>query len=185
MNKSRAFAAVPRDTSNLLVVGEETYNRQTRVDSSGLTNGRLQLTYFTARKSETTSQVRVISGGTATATVTLARIGLYSIAANGDGTFVAATDSDTSLLASTNTLYTRSWAVPAAKVAGQRYALGVLVLAATAGSVTSVVTSGFGTELATAPRLNGIISGLSDLPASFAEAGLSTTSFLMYGAVLP
>lgn len=172
-------------TASPLDAGEETFSRLNRVDSFTLTNQRLQLTYFTARKSETTTQCRVLSGGVTAATVTLIRFGLYLIAADGGGTLVASTVNDTTLLAATNTSYTRSWSAPYAKVAGQRYAFGVLSSATTAGSLTAIVTSGFTSELSIAPRVTAHLPGQADLPASFTDAGLTNTPNPFYAVVLP
>lgn len=179
------LGVTPATDGSLLAVGEETFSRIRRTDSSSLTNQRLQLTYFTARTSETTTQVRILSGGVATATPTLVRIGLYLIAADGGGTLVASTANDTTLLSATNTSYTKAWASSYVKVAGSRYAVGVLVAAATAGSVTSITTSGFSAELAIAPRITGHLAGQADLPASFTDAALTATVFPFYAAILP
>jgi hypothetical protein len=181
----RTAATTGSPITGPLDAGEETFSRFSRVDSFSLTNQRLQLTYFTARKSETTTQGKVICGGVAAATPTLIRYGLYLIAANGDGTLVASTPSDTTLLAATNAAYPKAWSTPYAKVAGQRYAFGVLSVAATAGSLTGIVTSGFTAELAVAPRLTAHLPGQADLPASFTDAGLTNTPNPFYAAVLP
>jgi hypothetical protein len=170
---------------SLLTTGEETFSRVNRTDSNNLTSGAMQLIYFTARKTESTSQLRLISGGTGTATVTLGRIGLYAIDGTGAGTLIAATANDTALLSATNTVYTKSWAAPANKVAGQRYALGTLIIGATAGSVTGMTTSAFASEMAMAPRTAGRLNSQSDLPANFTDAALATAFFYPYMAVLP
>jgi len=172
-------------SGNYLTVGEETFNRVTRTDTNSLTSQAMQLNYFTARKSETTTQVRVISGGVATGTPTLVRYGLYAIDGAGAGTLVAATSSDTSQLAATNTTYTKAWTTPYAKVAGQRYAVAVLTVASTAGSLTGIATSGFSAELAVAPRITGRLNSQTDLPSTFTDASLVTAFFHFYAAVLP
>lgn len=178
----------PSDTRNLLATGEETLPRDLVTNSGGITmtSGTLRLTFFTARKTETTTQVRVISGGTAAgATPTLCRVGLYAVDATGDGTLVASIPNDTALFATQLTAYTRSWSVALAKVAGIRYALGDLVVTgATAPTLVGAIPVS-SAELAVAPRLSGILTGQTDLPAGFTEAGLTATTTRVYGAVLP
>lgn len=175
---------------NLLTTGEETLSREmadsTAVSSS--TSGSLRLTYFTARKSETITQVRLYSGGTAAgATPTLCRIGLYTVAANGSLTaLVASTTNDTALFAAANTAYTKSWSSSYAKVAGQRYALGVLVVSGAAMPTFLGRVLGSAAEASTiAPILSASVSGQSDLPASVALGSLGTSGNRIYAALLP
>lgn len=167
----------PRDLHNLLEVGEETLPRDIATSSAvGITSGDVRLTYFTARKSETSTQVRMISGGTAAAaTPTLCRIGLYSIASDGAGTLVASTPNDTAMFSATATAYTKSWSASVAKTAGQRYALGIIVItaAATPTFVGLGPTGSTSNENAQAPRIAGLLTGQSDLPASFTGAAIS------------
>lgn len=173
-------------SGNLLESGEETLVRGQRTDSSTITSQRLALTYFNARKSETTSAVRFWCGSTAAATVTLIRAGLWTIAANGDGTLVASTPNDTALLGTPSAANTKSWSVPYAKVAGVRYAVGILSVATTAGSmIGTTAATGFGAELAVAPRLSGGWSNQTDLPSSFTDANITATSPPMYFALIP
>lgn len=177
----------PSDTRNLLAVGEETVSRHWARDTTVLTGtGAFRVTFFTARKSETTTQIRVHSGGTAAAaTPTLVRLGLYLVDAAGNGTLVAATANDTTLFAAANTAYTKTWSTPYAKTAGQRYAFGSLVVtSATAPTLVGGVI-GSASEAATAPRLAAQITGQTDLPASFTDAALATTGNWQYAAILP
>lgn len=174
--------------SNQLASGEETYDRRHILTNTGisLTSQLLRLTYFTARKSETTAQVRINSGTTAAAaTPTLVRIGLYLIASNGDGTLVASVPNDTSLMSVANTGYTRSWSTPYAKISGQRYAVGVLLVSATTVPTICGGTMNAVNEPAASPRLSAAISGQTDLPASFTDASVLTTGSSPYAAVLP
>lgn len=190
MTGSRAFAAVaPIDARNLLAVGEETIARDLASSSTiAVASGELRLTYFTARKTEPSTQVRVPTGGTAAAaTPTLCRIGLYTVAANGNGTLVAAIANDTALFAATFTAYTRTWASPVAKVAGRRYAVGILVVTAAATPTFAGVNAAgsVASEATVVPRLSGTLTGQTDLPASFTDAGLSTGARRYYAAILP
>lgn len=184
-----AISKIDRGTYDGLVSsGEETFERLF-MSSSGSptsTSGRLILGYFTARKTETTANVRVISGNVAAAaTPTLCRIGLYTEAANGDLALVASTANDTALFASTFTPYVRAWTASYAKVMGQRYALGILVVSGAAmpalygnGGVSS-------SEAAIAPRLCGMVTGQADLPVSVLAASVAANNACPYGVVLP
>lgn len=178
----------PTDIRDALTTGEETIDRRTTFAANlAATSGSLRLTHFTARKTETTSNVRVASGGTAAgATPTLCRIGLYTIAANGDGTLVANVASDTALFATANTMYTKAWATPYAKLAGQRYALGVLVVTAAAAPTLAgnSLGAGLSAEAALAPRLSGALAGQTDLPSTFTDASLTATGHFVYAALV-
>ena len=169
----------PRDTTNLLTVGEETFTRDFATTSTGMTSQALRLTYFTARKTETTTQVRVLT------TPTLCRVGLYSIASNGDGTLVASTANDTTLFAAASTAYTKSWSVAYAKVSGQRYAIGVLVVSSVTVPTIIAALLNTATEPAIDPRLSGSLGAQSDLPSSFTSASVAAASSRPYAAVLP
>lgn len=173
-------------TGNLLTVGEETAPRLTVSGAGGASSQQLRLSYFTARKSETSTQVRIWTGGTAAgATPTLARIGMYEIDAAGAGVLVASTVSDTTLFAATSTAYTRSWSSSFMKTAGKRYALGVLVVSAATMPVWAATPLFQPVESGMSPRLAGSISGQSDLPASFAEVSVGVSATHVYAAILP
>lgn len=170
-----------------LAVGEFTVPRQVATGSNvAAATGVLSLSYFTAKKSETCGQVRIKTGGTAAAaTPTLARIGLYTVDAAGAGTLVASIPNDTALFAATFTNYTRSWSTPVAKVAGQRYALGVITVSA--GATATFIGIAVNADPTVAPRTHGTWTGQTDLPASFADASLGTAaaSGIVYAALIP
>lgn len=177
---------VPVDP-NALASGESTIRRHdATLQSITMTSQLLRLSYFTALKTETVSSIRVLTGSTgAAATPSLVRLGLYTVAANGDIALVASTPSDTSLLASTTTAYTKALSVAYAKVAGQRYAVGALVVtAATAPTLVGLgvaVTS----ESGVAPKLGGSVSGQADLPASVVAASITDSGNCIYAALVP
>lgn len=141
--------------------------------SSG-SSGRLRLTYFTSDATILATSLAVSSGSIAATGTSLCRYGIYSIAANGNGTLIAATDSDTNIFASINTVYSRSFAAPVTITAGNRYAAGPLWVGS--GTVPYLVVYtiygtlylGSGSE-----RLAGYIPSLSDLPASFVDSAVT------------
>jgi hypothetical protein len=176
-------------TATSLATGQETMDRLNVVASNGaFASQSLRLTYFTARKTESLSQIRVWTGGTAAgATPTLIRFGLYSVATNGDITLVASTPNDTTLLATINTAYTKAFSAAYTVATGLRYAVGILVVSAAAmpSFMTASIFTNFAAELAQAPRRTATISAQADLPASVASGSLSNSSPAIYLALLP
>lgn len=176
-----------QDAYSRLVTGQGTMPRTEAISTVTYASGTVRLSHFTAIKSETSTQVTTVSGSTAAAaTPTLCRVGLYSIAANGDGTLVASIANDTTLWATINTAYTRSWSVPYAMVAGQRYAIAAMVVSA-AATPTMLGSSGLNlpSVYAAAPRMCGLIPAQADLPASFLDSGLTATTTRLYATILP
>lgn len=182
---SGSIARVPYPEEwNELTVGQGTAER-TDTSSAGQSTGtgNLRLAYFTARKSDLVTQVRAISSGTAAgATPTLVRFGLYSIAANGDGTLVAATVNDTTIFAAASTAYTRNLSASYQMVLGQRYAAGILVVTGATAPTILGGNIGDSNEFAMAPRINGVIVGQADLPASFLAlaGGAATRPYMVF-----
>lgn len=173
----------------LLAAGEETLPRATLgFTSSGFyvptVSGRVFGAQFVARKTETCAQMRVYTGNVAAgATPTLCKMGVYSVASNGDHTLVASTASDTALFAAAITGYTRSFQASFTKVAGARYAAVVLVVtAATAPNFVGLLGS---IEFSAASVLATRLDSQTDLPASIAVGSLLTNASATYAALLP
>lgn len=169
-----------------LTTGQSTIARRL-VTSSTLpsTNGVIRLTYFTARKSETVTQVRVPCGATASAGSTLQRIGLYSIDGSGNLTLVASTPNDTALWASPNTGYTKAFSASYALTRGTRYAIGLLVVGTTTAPTFMGTGAGAGSEFGQSPRLAALLSGKTDLDASVSVGSLTDTAAQYYMVLLP
>lgn len=184
-----ATPAAGGSDGNALTVGEETVSRDLcTLSNLANTSGTIRFNYFTAKKTETTTQVRVSSGSTAAgATPTLVKIGLYSVDGSGNLTLVASTASTTSMFAATNTAYTTAWAAPYAKVAGQRYALAYLVVTAAVlpTSVGFTIATPILAEAALDPRTNGQLAAQSDLPSTISAGSVATASGRYYAVVLP
>ena len=140
-------------------------------------SGSLHLTYFDADKTAVVTTVGARSGGTAAgATPTVARIGLYSVAANGDLTLIASTANDTALFSAANTNYSKSFSASATVTRGQRLAVGVLVVSgATMPTLVGNSGNAGSSELAIAPRLCGLVTGQTDLPSSVAAGSVSNS----------
>jgi hypothetical protein len=142
---------------------------------------------MTAQKTETITQARFYCGATAAgATPTLIRLGVYTEAANGDLTFVMGTTNDTTLLTTPNTAYTKGFTSSWNKVAGTRYAVGLLVVTAAAVPTTpSIQLPSIGTDMLLAPKICSARTGQSDLPGSVLNANLGTTGGIPYYVLLP
>lgn len=159
-----------------LTTGEMIPNRY-EITSAAVTHasGTVVLCYFVADKTETITTLTAYTSGTAAgATPTLCRMGIYSIAANGDGTLVASTPNDTALFAAINTAYPKALSASLSKVAGQRYATALLVVSGAAmpthlGAAFQATTP-FSNIQALAPARNARITSQSDLPSSFVAA---------------
>lgn len=124
------------------------------------------------------TQATAVVGSTAKSSATLIRIGLYTVAGNGDMTLVASTTNDTSLFGSSYTPYTKALASSYAFVKGQRYAAAILQVATTPANLYSA--AGFVSNAGLTPRICSVKSGLSDLPSSQTDATLTANNEKMF-----
>ena len=171
------------------ITGVETFNRffaNSLTVGAGGASGTMRLSYFTPSATVTCSTVVACSGTTAAAaTPTLIRFGFYTVAANGDITLVASTPNDTALFALTSTEYTKALSSAYTFIGGQRYAGAILVISGTTlpsfiGQAASLPIS----TIARGPRLNGFVTGQTDLPASVAAGSIGNGSSLPWIAVV-
>lgn len=189
-----ASSSVPGTTSTAepldadrLTSGEATMRRRDISSNAVATStGSLRLTYFTARKTETITSLRLVSGSTAAAaTPTLVRAGVYSVATNGDLTLVASIANDTTIFAAVLTGYTRALTASLAKVAGQRYAVGLLVVTGVAAPTVLGNLYMASSEAGQAPRLCAAFHGQTDLPASITNAQALDATTIQYSVLVP
>lgn len=171
-----------------LAAGATSMDRRYASQSPTTASGTIRFAYFTAARAETIANIAMCTSGTAAgATPTLCRMGVYSVAANGDLTLVGACTNDTSLFATINTRYVRSLSASYPAVLGQRYAIAVLVVtgAATPTFVGSAPNAALATSFATAPRVSATLAGQTDLASPITSGSLSSTTNAVYGEVLP
>lgn len=180
------LAAKERLDVDVLTSGEASMMRAEVIGTVTMSSGNMRIRYFTARKTETITQVKVSVGATAAgATPTLIRVGIWTADAAGALlSQVAATTNDTTLLATINADSTKSLASSWAKTAGTRYAVGFLVVTgATApvlwGSSISNTIAGH------SPKMGGIMSSQADLPASAASGSVADSGNMPYVEFLP
>jgi hypothetical protein len=181
------YADITTDVfADALTIGESTLlRRQCNAANVPSGTGNCRFTFFTARKTETVTQVRTISGATAAATSTLCRVGIYSVDGSGNLTLIASTANDTALWAATNTAYTKSLSASFSKVRGTRYAVGLIFVGTTAPAFVGINTGFASSEFGIGPRLGALTGGNSDLPASVAVGSLTDTSTQSYTVLLP
>lgn len=171
---------------DLLTTGQSTIRRGAAQSTLTLTSGRVRLGYFTARKSETVVSLRTVATGAAGATPTLGKVGLYTEAANGDLTRVAATANTTSLWATAaptgyETALTASYAV----TKGVRYAVAVLCVTSATAPTIGCEIAGLITETPRSPRQCGHIDGQTDLPSSISAGSIIDSTLRPYAVLLP
>lgn len=171
---------------NRIATGQETFPRETcDQNATAATSGVLELTYFTAYKTETSTQVKTFAGGiAAAATPTTCKVGLYTVASNGDLTRVAITANTTTLWATINTAYTTAWLASVDLVKGQRYALARLIVTGVAAPSwpCQFLAAALGSET---PRINGQVAGQTDIPASISAGTVANTAVRRFAEVLP
>ena len=165
-----------------LASGEWTIGRDSAVSNSGSpASGEEWWAYFTAQRTETVTQIGVLTGSAGASGLTLCRYSLCTVAANGDVTQVASTVSDTTLLAAAATMYFKALQANYTLVAGQRYAVGVIQV----GTTPAKLQGAFSTRGNISPRLHGKITGQTDLVASQAASGMTNQGYRFYAEVTP
>lgn len=137
-------------------------------------------TFFTPRTTTSVSSITVASASTQTTGQSLVRFGLYTVDGSGNATLVARTASDSTIFSAVNTVYTRSFnttgGYPASYTltAGTRYAIGVVVVASTVGTVYTAFNSIPAPLSTLSPRVTGMVASTTDLPTSATSYSTST-----------
>jgi hypothetical protein len=172
---------------SLLVSGEATFDPRLGVAIT-LATQRLQLTYFTALRTETCTQIVCYTAGNAAgATPSLCQMALYSVDASDNLTLIASTPNDTTLFALANTRYAKATSASFTKIQGQRYAVAILVVSS--ATVPSIYGNGGmgGTGLVfnTLPRRQGRVGSQTSLPASISAGTVTIESNGFYMELMP
>lgn len=185
-NNGGTWTALPFGQPGL-ATGESTVAR--RAATTGgltMTSQLLRLGFFTAEKSETITKLRVGVGTTvAGSTPTLIRLGVYSInPATKVLTLIRSTVNDTTLLAAQAT-YEKALSESWAKVAGERYAIGLLVVTAAAAPTIAGISIGLpATELGVSPRESATLAAQANLPETINDDG-ATAPFCANSTGIP
>lgn len=170
--------AAAQPARDLLTAGEVVPQRSEIISNGiGTATGNVYLTYWTADKTETINTLTVSTGSTAAAaTPTLCRMGVFSVAANGDLTLVASTPNDTTLFAAANTPYAKGLSAPFSKIAGTRYATGIIIVSSATmpnfHGKQYAATSWVQTLSRLAPSFLGRLTAQTDLPSSITAGSL-------------
>jgi hypothetical protein len=161
----------------------DVYPRTT--NSSGvLSSGNAYFTFFSPMWTATISNLTVVSANTAATGAQTVRLGLYTF----DGTtatLVARTDSDVTLLGTTNTVFTRAFSTtggyPSTYTlqAGTRYAIAVLYVGTTAPTVYTAFANIPAALSSLGPRLSGYVAAQTDLPTT--SNSFTTTAIAPWG----
>lgn len=143
-----------------------------------MSSGTLRLAYFTARTSEVAASLTVIVGTGAGATPSLVRLGIWIVGDNGKDLdeLVAATANNTALLSTPASKATQALVAPWSRVAGERYAAGLLVVTAAAAPTVAAAASLSSLISTDAPAVSGAVTGQADLPASSTAVVGSTSA---------
>lgn len=158
-----------------------THTISSRIDSIARTDAQASITltsqtmllgYFTPEVAFTATNLLVCASTTQSATITLGRMGLYSVDGSGNLTLLQGTTNDTALLGTGSTVYTKA-ITSTALTRGSRYAVGLLMVGTTAGSVRGA--SGVAALTSLSPRTAAAVTGQSDLPSSVAVGSLTTS----------
>lgn len=177
---------VDTDRRDELAVGESTLSRRAvATGDAALTPGTLQLTYFTARKTEIISRVRTCSGSVASDDSTMCRVAVYEVDEAEDLTLVAATENDDSQWSAVDTTYATAFSASFTKRRGARYAVGALVAGGAAGPNLLGQIQLLRDEAAEKPRLCGALAGQIDLPTNIAAGSVADSAIQIYAALVP
>lgn len=162
--------------------GIEIPHRRLITSSQTIGSQGMRVTYFTAPYSMLSRGAEFGTGTTAAgATPSLIRYGLYSVDASSQGlTLIASTTSDLTLLAAINTRYPKNWDTPAQLVAGQRYAVSILVVTAAAVPNFPSTTALVGVLHTLLPITGATVAGQADLPATVTSAAAAVAGTDIY-----
>ena len=160
----------------------DTFDRGETQSSLTISSGTAYFTMFSPLQSTTVNSITVQTAGTAAATVTSARMALYTYNDTTNTlTLVAQTANDTTLFTSAATVYTRPFVTTGglassyALVTGTRYALGILVTATTAPTFMGKTTTNSGIWYSLTPRLATSLAGQTDLNTASLTSSAATT----------
>jgi hypothetical protein len=162
----------PYVTAEPLTSGEALFPRYAFTQQQALTGSTLALTYWTACKTETINNVQTVTGSQG-ATLTYAAIGIYTIDGSGNLTLAASTGNlHSTLWLATDTEYTAALTSGFSKVAGTRYAMGLLAVGSQPPNLFGQYSQGSDRAPITAASVSE-----TTMPASISGGGLTTGTY--------
>jgi hypothetical protein len=172
-------------TTQQIAAGECIYPRIPVSTGPVLISGSMFLFFWTAQKTETINFLTSISESIAAgATPTYAAFAVFSVDGSGNLTQVAITANDTSIFNGTFQTKKLATTAPWNKIAGQRYAYGILMVS----SFAMPNVGGFNGSLpysSNPPRVAGQITGQTSILSSYAVGSISNASSSIWGVVEP
>ena len=175
LGTSGKFVHESGDTRN---TAEAAFSRRLCSNSVTIANQTARFAFWRAQRSGWVGSIKMFTAGTAAATVTTIKFGLYE-ADDAESTFTlkAVTANDTALFAATNTVYSKAVTTGYKRTRGKLYAAGALFVGTTAPVVVAApVLLGpvDSTSLAYNPSpISGVLSSITDLPTSFTLSTLT------------
>lgn len=164
----------------------ETHGR-IEIASQAITSGRRMLSYFQAYRSQVFTKLTMHSHNTLAVTITAARLGLYTVAANGDLTLVCRSANDPTIGAAVNTEYARDldatggFPTSYRLVIGRIYAAALYITAGTPPQISGRTPLGLVSPLTVYPRVCGFDNSAgTDLNASITAANVSNVAVQPY-----
>jgi hypothetical protein len=159
----------------------DTISRQ-QLNGFAINSGTVYFSFFTPIVNLTVSQITMANLQNASAGLTLARMGLYTVDSSDNADLVARTASDTTLFDTAITSYTRSFdttgGYPATYdlVAGQRYAIAVICVGTTMPNIVGYFVANIQAVTTLLPRISGVVTSQADLPTSRTSFAGGTTN---------
>ncbi|HEX8762527.1 MAG TPA: right-handed parallel beta-helix repeat-containing protein [Candidatus Saccharimonadales bacterium] len=167
-----------------LTTGESVMQRTGASGTVTLSNTLLRFTYFTARITETITQIRFFVATPSSGTPpTVCRIGIYQVDNTGNLAQLVALANDSTLFSTTGAI-TKSLPSSFNKVRGQRYAIGFLCVTAGTQPTVSGVNLNSAVEASFPPRISGSVNA-SDLSVSYTAAAIGNAGSLIQIHLLP
>lgn len=151
-----------------------------------MSTSTLYLQYFRPDAAATITRLGYGPRGTASAGITLGRLGLYTVNTAGDVTLVGSTANDTTMGNTANTPYDAALTASVNLVRGSLYAFGILLVGTTPGNA-AVGGQGMSGTMGSAWKgrdpLARFATGQTDLPATLATGAFSGGAqwFYTYG----
>ncbi len=167
-----------------LTTGEAIMQRTGASGSVTLSNTLLRFTYFTARITETVTQIRFFVATASSGTPpNLCRVGIYQVDNSGNLAQLVALSNDPTLFSATGGI-TKTLPIPFNKVRGQRYAVGFLCVTTGTQPALSGINLNSPVEASFAPRISGSV-GATDLAVSYTGAAIGNSGAMLQTHLLP
>lgn len=166
--------------------GETVFNRLWANSTVSLSNQNMRGVMFTARRTESISQVRTFVGSTAQVGATLARIGVWTVDASDNLTaLVASTPNDTAMWSTPSVAATKSFSASWTKERGQRYCVALLIDGASQAPAIIDYGGPSAALLAVVPRRGLLLGSQTSLPSTVSVGSITNSTAVPYVELIP